>query len=300
MSILNPRPRLIEPGLRALPPGMERYRIAGGGALVVEAFVGDDLTLVDVEGRQIAELAVFARDGRADPHALGLNAISTSPGINRLLVGEGEEVQMLSAALSRRGIPQRIDRAARLFGADSPAGAEARLTAERDCVLIVHATGGPAIPEEQTAPTDLILFIRRARIPEKTELVLPPPLAEPRLEFRVPRASALAYEVAEGEYIQVIDVEGRQCSDFVALDARLLDKGIERGFDMTATRTMTGLLYPMPGLASKYFSTELQPLVEVVRDTCGRHDSFGLACTPRFYEDQGYPGHPSCSGNFNP
>ena len=93
MSILNPRPRLIEPGLRALPPGVERYRIPGGGALVVEIFAGDDLTLVDVEGRQSADLAAFARDGRADPHALGLSAVSASPGINRLLGGEGEEAQ---------------------------------------------------------------------------------------------------------------------------------------------------------------------------------------------------------------
>ena len=45
---------------------------------------------------------------------------------------------------------------------------------------------------------------------------LPPPLAEPRLDFRVDLASALAYEVRAGEYIQVIDVQGRQCSDFLA------------------------------------------------------------------------------------
>ena len=299
MSILNPRPRLIEPGLRALPPGVERYRIPGGGALVVEIFAGDDLTLVDVEGRQSADLAAFARDGRADPHALGLNAISASPGINRLLVGESEEAQMLSAALRRRGVPGRIDRAARIFAEDSPAGAEARLTAERDCVLIVHAAGGPAIPEEQTAPTDLILFIRRARLPERTEPVLPPPLAEPRLEVRVPRASALAYEVAEGEYIQVIDVEGRQCSDFLAFNARRLQGGVERGLEVTTTRTLNAMGYPGPGLYAKFFDQDMQPLVEVIRDTVGRHDAFALACTAKYYADMGYPGHRNCSDNFN-
>src|SRR3546814_10583256 len=55
--------------------------------------------------------------------------------------------------------------------------------------------------------------------------------------------------------------------------------------------TRTDTLFP--------YTTLFRSLVEVVRDTCGRHDSFGLACTPRFYEDQGYPGHPSCSENFN-
>ena len=41
------------------------------------------------------------------------------------------------------------------------------------------------------------------------------------------------------------------------------------------------------------------PLVEVVRDTVGRHDTFGLACTAKYYEDMGYPGHVNCTDNFN-
>jgi aminomethyltransferase len=43
----------------------------------------------------------------------------------------------------------------------------------------------------------------------------------------------------------------------------------------------------------------MQPLVEVVRDTVGRHDAFGLACSARYYDDQGYPGHVNCTDNFN-
>ena len=42
----------------------------------------------------------------------------------------------------------------------------------------------------------------------------------------------------------------------------------------------------------------MNPLVEVVQDTVGRHDSFNLACTARYYEDQGYFGHANCSDNF--
>ena len=30
-------------------------------------------------------------------------------------------------------------------------------------------------------------------------------------------------------------------------------------------------------------------MIEIVQDTCGRHDTFGLACTARYYEDLGYP-----------
>jgi aminomethyltransferase len=43
----------------------------------------------------------------------------------------------------------------------------------------------------------------------------------------------------------------------------------------------------------------MDPLVEVVRDTVGRHDTFALACTAKYYEDMGYPGHVNCSENFN-
>jgi aminomethyltransferase len=95
--------------------------------------------------------------------------------------------------------------------------------------------------------------------------------------------------VAEGEYIQVIDVEGRQCSDFLAFNARKLQQGIERGLEVTTTRTLNGMAYPGPGLYAKFFDPDMQPLVELVRDTVGRHDAFALACTAKYYEDMGYP-----------
>ena len=102
-----------------------------------------------------------------------------------------------------------------------------------------------------------------------------------------------------GEYIQIIDVAGRQCTDFQCFAARKLDKGIEHPLDVTTTRSLMGQSYPLPGLCSKAFDQGMQPLVEVVRDTVGRHDAFGLACNARYYDDQGYPGHVNCTDNFN-
>ena len=81
--------------------------------------------------------------------------------------------------------------------------------------------------------------------------------------------------------------------------ARELDRGRLRGLDATTTRTMNGLAYPRPGLHSKFFDEDRMPMVEVVRDTVGRHDTFNLACTARYYEDAGYFGHANCSDNFN-
>ena len=147
--------------------------------------------------------------------------------------------------------------------------------------------------------SDLDVEVRRTRPRTHDELELPPPLAEPRLDFRVDRATALSYEVKAGEYIQIIDVEGKQCSDFLAFHRRKLEDGIERGFDPTITRTLMGNAFPQPGLYSKFYDLDMDVLVEVIRDTVGRHDSFLLACTSRYYENLGYFGHTNCTDNFN-
>jgi aminomethyltransferase len=187
-----------------------------------------------------------------------------------------------------------------LFGPESPPGAEETFRADRAAVVQVSAPVGAAVVEGGVPASDLQLEITRAQ-PEtgSAEQLLPDPLADPRLDFQVDRASALAYEVEAGEYVQIIDVQGRQCSDFLAFSAPKLQAGMERGLDATATRSLMGNAYPSPGLYSKFFDHDLEPLVEVVRDTVGRHDTFGLACTAKYYEDMGYFGHVNCSDNFN-
>jgi aminomethyltransferase len=293
------RPRLIEPGLARLEPGMERYRVAGGGAVVLALSAGDVLEITDVEGRQRAELAAFATDGREDAAALGLPAGGAATGINRLLAGAEEGTRSIGDALRGRGLPGVISGAADLFQHDSRAGETITLTAARDAVVILYAAGGPMGIEGELPPTELLALVRRVHPAIQETPPLPEPLAQLKQELHIDRATARAYEVAAGDYIQIIDVAGRQCSDFLAFDARQLQRGRQRSFDMTATRTLTGLVYPGPGLFSKFFDVELQPLLEVVRDTVGRHDAFGLACTAKFYEDQGYPGHANCSDNFS-
>lgn len=122
-----------------------------------------------------------------------------------------------------------------------------------------------------------------------------PPLGKVVAEYHISASTAIAYAVDAGQYIQIIDLEGTQCSDFLAFAG---DDYTEE-LDATVTRTLNGLVVPQAGLLGKYFSQKMQPLLEVIQDTCGRHDSFMLACTAQYYEDAGYPGHPSCSENFN-
>ncbi|MEL7316036.1 MAG: DUF1989 domain-containing protein, partial [Cyanobacteria bacterium J06559_3] len=124
---------------------------------------------------------------------------------------------------------------------------------------------------------------------------VPAPLGKVIAEYRIEAATAIAYRVKAGQYIQIMDVEGTQCSDFLAFAG----DDYSEELDSTVTRTLLNQAMPQAGLHSKYFSQAMRPLVEVIQDTCDRHDSFLLACTNKYYEDAGYVGHPSCSDNFN-
>lgn len=129
--------------------------------------------------------------------------------------------------------------------------------------------------------------------------ILPEPLGRVREEFRITRGSATAYPVRKGEVVQIIDIEGQQCSDFMAMRSDALDNGIERYIDSTVSRTMTRSAYPLPGLGDKFFDQDIRPLLAMRHDTVGRHDTFALACTARGYEERGFPGHLNCSDNIS-
>lgn len=296
---VNQRPPLIEPGLVLLPPGHERYPLRGGGVAVLRLEAGDQLEVADPEGRQLCEVVAFGSGGRADPKVLGAAAVRPAEGTLAMLSNGSEDSRAVMAALKRRGIALDGAQAIVLFEGESRPGESACFTAERETLCLIAAPGEAMQVDRQNPPTDLVAWVRRARLPEQILPVLPDPLAEPRLDFRIDRATAQAYEVKAGEFIQIIDVEGRQCSDFLAFTAAGLDKGLERGLDPTTTRSLMGAAYPGPGLFSKFFDADMQPLVEVVRDTVGRHDTFNLACTEKYYADLGYPGHVNCSENFN-
>jgi aminomethyltransferase len=292
VTVSAERPRLIRPGLLPADPALERYRVHPGAVTAVELDPGDVLTVIDEEGRQRGELTVLA-GGAEDYAALG-TAPDTAATVLRVLASSA-----ITHPLRERGLDPAQARAVALFGEWSPPGARAEFAARRDLVAVVAAPGGPMSVAAGNPPSDLVLEVRRVSPRRPEQRPLPPPLADPLLDLRVDTATARSYEVKAGQYIQVIDVEGRQCSDFLAFCARQLAEGTERGLDATTTRNLTGSAYPQPGLSGKFFDQDMRPLVEVVRDTVGRHDTFALACNAKYYEDMGYPGHLNCTDNFN-
>ncbi|MEQ9676010.1 MAG: DUF1989 domain-containing protein, partial [Roseovarius indicus] len=294
------RAGVITPGLPILPHGTERHPVPGGGSRAVPVYAGDEISLLDREGLQFGELVFFKPDGTSDAAMLGAASHGRPDGVISVLANGSRSGAKVAKALDKAGFDLGKGQAIRVFTDGSHPGDMATFHAECDGLLIVAAPGGPMAPETQEPPTELILYIRRANPGEgKGGMAPPDPLADPLHDINIQPGNAISYEVKKGEYIQVLDVQGRECSDFQAFALRDLDKGIEREIDPTTTRTLMGLVYPSPGIFSKYWNVDQQPLVEIVQDTCGRHDTFGLACTARYYEELGYPGHVNCSDNIN-
>ena len=198
-----------------------------------------------------------------------------------------------------RRIAKRTGRVTLEVCVESAAGTSARFTASAGVICLIAAPGEPMAVDQQNPPTDLVVYVQRTVIPDNANIRLPDPLADPSDEIHIDRMTARAYEVKAGDFIQIIDVEGRECSDFQCFDAAELDAGIERHLDATATRSLMGAAYPGPGLYSRFYDLRFEPLIEVIHDTVGRHDTFNFACNSKYYEDLGYFGHPNCTDNFN-
>jgi aminomethyltransferase len=241
--------------------------------------------LLSLEGPgQPLDLAVLAEDGQTKPTDLGLAAntqIDCTEFDSARFVGwveaQGGRLPVSGHRLGQTTEPLilRADQKVTVWAIRPVPVAALVEGINTGCVTIRHKPAVSAGPE------------------------LPPLLGDTRAEFTVSRGSAIAYELKAGEFIQIIDVEGQQCSDFMALRSDGLEKGDEWMIDSTATRSMVRRAYPGPGLLDKFFDREMRPLLNVVQDTCGRHDTFGLACTARGYEERGFPGHLNCSDNMS-
>ena len=314
MTTITPdQPTALVPGLLMLGPGVERYRINGGGATVLALAAGDELEIVDPEGRQRCELVAFDTTGRSDPSLLSGDGSgdgngrrsggNSAPAAVGILSAGLTDARRVRAGLEQVGIDLPAVRAStplRILDGDTAPGAKVRLVAHADVACVVAAPGEAMSAHGGAPPTDLIAYVhRRDTARTEAEPLLPPPLADPSQDFIVQRRTASLYEVAKGDWFQVVDVEGRQCSDFQCFAVADLEAGNELCLDATITRTLMGASCPAPGLYSKFFNAKMQPLVQVIQDTVGRHDTFNTACNSRYYDEMGYPGHINCTDNIN-
>jgi len=284
------------PGLRTLPPGVERYHIQGGGINILEIFPEDKIEIINDEGKQICEIIVFNAKGKGDLSILSLKENSNGDYLKKAINQDRKILQLLK----KKKLELNKSKSSIVFSEDCPMGEKINLKSKDACIVMLASPGMAMDVHNQNPPSSLTIFLHRAKFElKKEQYVLPEPLYDPVSEKFIKRMTAETYDVKKGDYIQIIDTSGRQCSDFLAFDKKKLDKGIENIIDPTATRTFMGSAYPMPGLFSKFFDANHDPVIEVVRDTVGRHDTFNYACTAKYYEDMGYFGHINCSTNFN-
>ena len=295
-----PRPsKIIAPSMFSMPPGTERYVIQGSGAALINVEPGDTFVVMNDEGGQICEILACDSHGVSDTGVLGCSATGDAHGLKGLLSSGNHSLSSVRIGLGARGVDLTKAKSIELFDQMTPAKAEIKLRVQRGGFVVIAAPGGIMDLELQNTTTPLVVMVTRSVIRQTVKFELPDPLADPLADIRIHSATAKSYFVKAGDYIQVYDVDGRQCTDFQCFSARKLDKGIEHALDVTTTRTLMGHSYPMPGLHAKYYDQDMMPLLEVIQDTCGRHDAFALACAAKNYDDIGYPGHANCSDNFN-
>ncbi|MEM8569627.1 MAG: DUF1989 domain-containing protein [Pseudomonadota bacterium] len=247
---------------------------------------GDLLALRGLESDHVALAVGFDGNGNAALRSLSLKETGD------LSQAEFDRAEF-SSWLTAHGLScdMRVP-AARLKAGENPL----LLKADADLTVWLISCIDPNSLTSGTTPGSIEVAVQRLA---SHQPLLPPPFGHVRDEFTVDRGTARAYELAPGDYVQIIDVEGQQCSDFMAFSAHGLEQSRVEMIDSTATRTMVRRSFPGPGLFDKFFDARMRPLLHVVQDTCGRHDTFGLACTARGYEDRGFPGHVNCSDNIS-
>ncbi|MDB4139689.1 aminomethyltransferase family protein [Candidatus Thioglobus sp.] len=273
----------------------ETYQILGGEAISIDLKSGDSVEIVDVEGDQ--QCSVLAFDSKK-LSVLSTLSWNSKPKSNASEISTDECSDMLRAILKHNQIDSKKLNSTELFSASNPADSRQSFNIKNDALCLFDAKGGPMIVDKQNSPTEILINVSRSNPTIPSER-LPEPLAKITKEIRVKDSSAVAYKVKAGEYIQVIDVEGQQCSDFQAFIEDDLNNNIELCLDPTVTRSQMLASYPAPGTHDKFYNQNSVPLVEVIQDTVCRHDTFGLACNAKYYEDRGFPGHISCTDNFN-
>jgi hypothetical protein len=115
----------------------------------------------------------------------------------------------------------------------------------------------------------------------------------PAREVIVPAAHGAAIEVAAGEYLSIIDVEGSQVADLVAIqrdDHRRV---------LSPHQTRSTLRRWTLKLGDRLVNNQREPVFEIVRDDVGEHDLFFCACSPALYRQRfGLTDHRSCRMNL--
>ncbi|MHA6722414.1 DUF1989 domain-containing protein [Sphingomonas sp. RS2018] len=110
----------------------------------------------------------------------------------------------------------------------------------------------------------------------------------------IPERSGVAFRLAKGQRLTVIDPRGVQVADLLTYNADDIDEVLSSG----RTLDYAERIYLSKG--DKLYSNRSRPMLEIVEDSVGRHDFLLTPCSVDtfdfFYPD--LPRHRGCFGNL--
>ncbi len=109
----------------------------------------------------------------------------------------------------------------------------------------------------------------------------------------VPAAEGRSIAAAAGEYLSVVDLEGSQVADFVAIQRN------EPRMAVSPHQTRSTLRRLTLRVGDRLVNQNREPVLEIVRDDVGVHDLLFCACSPALYRQRfGLTDHRSCRMNL--
>ena len=92
------------------------------------------------------------------------------------------------------------------------------------------------------------------------------------LDYTLPAGEPYLLEIGRGQTLRIIDLEGNQAVDVIFYNRH----DGEEHYSATQTLLHQGGIYLTTG--SVLYSNDGNPMLSIVADTCGRHDTLGGAC----------------------
>ena len=113
------------------------------------------------------------------------------------------------------------------------------------------------------------------------------------LDEVIPARAGWSREIARGQVLRLVDLEGRQAVDFLCYTAA----DYEDRYAAADTMKINGGIFIRKGTV--LYSVGCNPMFTLIADTCGFHDTIGGCCSSALNRRRyNKPSDPSCRDNF--
>ena len=214
-------------GVSGLMPGEERYVAKAQGIVGFNIYAEDKIQITNIEGMQIAEIVVFNNNGLSDPSIIKQKPSGNAENLKNIIKLDNNNNNIIKK-LKKKKFDLNNAKSFTCFAKSSSPNEKINFVSQDDGFILVAAPGQNMSVDKNDAPSDLDIRVFRKNINKKSnELELPDPLSDVKEEYFINHSTAFAYEVKAGDFIQIIDIFGRQCSDFMAFDSDKLQNNKE-------------------------------------------------------------------------